>query len=181
MKRYLIAGIVLTLFAVPAMAQGGYGEVFGGYSFFRANVVEGAILDGWNVSVTGRITGWLGIVGDFGGHYGSPNAFVFGPARNLDTRVHSFLFGPRLYANYGGISPYVHALFGAARSSTDTFADTISDAAFAMALGGGVDLNLNRSFAIRLFQADYFPTRFFDERQDNTRISTGIVFRFRVE
>src|SRR5213593_2467398 len=134
MRRYLIAAIFLAVCAVPAMAQGGYGEVFGGYSFFRANV-EGAILDGWNVSVTGRITGWLGIVGDFGGHYGSPNAFVFGPARNLDTRVHSFLFGPRLYANYGGISPYVHALFGAARSSTDTFADTISDAAFAMALG----------------------------------------------
>jgi hypothetical protein len=163
------------------MAQGGSAEVFGGYTYFRANVLEGANLDGWNVSATGRINDWLGIVGDFGGQYGSPNAFVFGPARNLDTSVHSFLFGPRLYANYSGISPYVHALFGAARSSAVTPIGTVSDAAFAMALGGGVDLKMNRSFAIRLFQVDYFPTRFFEDRQDNARISTGIVLRFRVE
>src|SRR6266545_4648056 len=120
MRRYLTAGIVLTLFAVPVMAQGGSAEVFGGYSFFRANVVEGANLDGWNASITGRITDWLGIVGDFGGHYGSPNAFVFGSERNLNTSVHSFMFGPRVYENYGSVSPYVHALFGAARSSADT-------------------------------------------------------------
>ena len=182
MKRYLSATILFFLVPASAMAQRGSAEVFGGYSFLRANALEGANLDGWNASVGGKINNWLGLIGDFSGHYGTPNALVFGPVRGLDTSMHSFLFGPRLYGpNYGVVSPYVHALFGVARSAASGFGISTTDAAFAMALGGGADLKLNRAFTIRLFQVDYLPTRFFNDRQDNARISTGIVFHFRVE
>ena len=55
---------------------------------------------------------------------------------------------------------------------------SLSDTALAAALGGGVDIKLNDAFAIRAVQADYLMTRFLDERQDNLRLSFGVVFRF---
>jgi len=48
---------------------------------------------------------------------------------------------------------------------------------FAMSAGGGVDLNLNRRFAIRA-QGAYLMTRFLDLRQDNLQFSSGLVVHF---
>jgi opacity protein-like surface antigen len=53
--------------------------------------------------------------------------------------------------------------------------------AFAWAVGGGVDVNVNDRFAFRLFQADYLNTRvdgFSGKPVNNFRLSTGVVFRF---
>lgn len=55
-----------------------------------------------------------------------------------------------------------------------------------MTAGGGLDITLHRHVALRLFQAEYLMTRFKDSsilagrtaRQNNVRLSTGIVFRF---
>jgi len=53
-----------------------------------------------------------------------------------------------------------------------------------MTAGGGLDLNVHRNFAIRLFQAEYLMTRFADlipatgNMQNDLRLSSGIVFRF---
>lgn len=52
-----------------------------------------------------------------------------------------------------------------------------------MAVGGGVDYNLTRHWALRPVQADYLLTRFSvgtlsTQNQNNVRISTGVVFRF---
>jgi hypothetical protein len=55
---------------------------------------------------------------------------------------------------------------------------TYDDAtSFAMALGGGLDLRAGKRIAVRLIQVDYTPTFFGSGRQDNFRISAGIVFR----
>jgi hypothetical protein len=45
-------------------------------------------------------------------------------------------------------------------------------------MGGGVDVHLNRHLALRLAHPEYVLTRFVDERQDNLRFSTGLVFKF---
>jgi len=44
-------------------------------------------------------------------------------------------------------------------------------------LGGGLDLRISKRIAVRLIQVDYTPTFFGSGRQDNFRISAGIVFR----
>jgi hypothetical protein len=50
-----------------------------------------------------------------------------------------------------------------------------------MVLGGGLDVNVSRHIAIRAAQADWLYTQFpngVDNRQNNLRITAGIVFRF---
>jgi opacity protein-like surface antigen len=53
--------------------------------------------------------------------------------------------------------------------------------AFAWAVGGGLDVNVNDRFAFRLFQADYLNARtdgFSGKPVNNFRLTTGVVFRF---
>ena len=76
MRKGLI-GIFWALFVpLVALAQDEFprAEVFGGYSYFRANP-DKLNLNGWDASVAGNITNWFGVEGDFSGHYGSPKAF----------------------------------------------------------------------------------------------------------
>ena len=69
------------------------------------------------------------------------------------------------------VTPFVHALFGGAH------ADRLN--AFAMGLGGGLDVNASEHFAIRVIQADWLSFRRAGESVDsNVRVSAGIVLRF---
>jgi len=183
--RKALFGLLLLL-AVPfaAMAQPEYppAEVFGGYSYFRANP-EGFNLHGWNASVTGNITHWFGIEGDVSGHYGSPSD-RFGTIPGIDIDQYNFLAGPRLAYRTGSITPFAHFLIGAARAGThdEFFDDTTTDWALATVIGGGLDINVSRSLAIRVAQADWLMTRFDtgywgDDRQHNFRFSAGIIFK----
>jgi hypothetical protein len=47
-----------------------------------------------------------------------------------------------------------------------------------MAFGGGADVTLNKTFAVRVGQFDYLMTRFGGDSQNNVRFSTGVVFKF---
>lgn len=53
-----------------------------------------------------------------------------------------------------------------------------SDTSFALAIGAGIDTRLAGPFQWRMIQADYLPTWFGNAREDNARISTGIVIHF---
>src|SRR5260370_934949 len=46
----------------------------------------------------------------------------------------------------------------------------------ALLAGGGADYKINQRFALR-FKADYLQTRAFKQKQDNFRLSVGIVIR----
>jgi hypothetical protein len=49
-----------------------------------------------------------------------------------------------------------------------------------MALGGGLDVKINDSWAARIIQADYVMTRFGDSStQNNARLSFGVAYRFK--
>jgi hypothetical protein len=55
-----------------------------------------------------------------------------------------------------------------------------NDIAFALQVGGGVDIGLSRHFALRAFQADWLRTEFPNGTtnvQNNLRLAAGIVFR----
>jgi outer membrane immunogenic protein len=83
----------------------------------------------------------------------------------------------------------LQALFGGGRAGGTLYtvgfqqrsAPLSAKNSFAMALGGGLDLNVSRHIAIRAFQADWLYTQSpngTNNRQNNLRITAGIVFRF---
>jgi len=103
----------------------------------------------------------------------------------LDLTLSSYLGGGRYsLRRFQRFTPFAQLLLGAAHASGSLAPGQIglgSSTAFAMAAGGGLDVNLSRHVAFRVFQTDYLltllPNRTTD-RQNNFRFSTGIVFRF---
>ncbi len=182
-KIVFIAVLTLLVPATTALAQEyPRAEVFGGYSYFRANP-EGYNLNGWNGSIAGNITNWFGVVGDISGHYGFPTEFGF-TDRSVHINSYTFMGGPKLSYRSHGMTLFAHFLIGDARAGTRIFGFSTSDNALAAAIGGGVDFNLSNWLAVRAVQADYVMTRFRTlpeefgpERQNNARLSFGLVFR----
>jgi len=76
------------------------------------------------------------------------------------------------------VVPFAHALLGAVRGSSNYLDISKPAVHFAVAVGGGIDVKLTDRVALRLIQADYLMTRFSSTRQDNIRLSAGIVLRF---
>lgn len=77
---------------------------------------------------------------------------------------------------------------GASQSFTSTNAPpderVSSQTAFAMTTGGGLDVKINNHVSFRIFQLEYFLTRFQnlrtlnDNNQNHLRYSTGVNFTF---
>jgi hypothetical protein len=184
MRKILFGFLFLLGVPLAALAQPEYpdAEVFGGYSYLRANP-DGFNLNGWNASVTGNITDWFGIEGDFSGHYGRPKD-EFGSIPGFTIDHHAFMAGPKFAYRAGSITPFAHFLIGSARAGTrETGFGSTSDWALATVLGAGVDIDLSKSVAIRVAQADWLMTRFKtdsfygNDRQNNFRFSAGIVLK----
>jgi len=198
-------------------------QVFGGYSLLHADTagVSNASVDtllgtsgstansnfsGWNAELQYNVKPWLGAVADFGGNYGKAISPASGSGLSGAPHFnsYSFLFGPVLQEPRGKLRPFVHALFGVNRLSSDATAATTffgtapttsTDSAFAMALGGGVDYKVMKGISVRLGQLDYLYTRhspgayagsFYgtealtgtNNHQNNLRYSAGLVFEF---
>ena len=66
-------------------------EVFGGYTFMHNDNRPDANLNGWEFSGQYKFTNWLGVVGDFDGHYGSSHLKV-----QLSVRTANLLPGSRV-------------------------------------------------------------------------------------
>jgi hypothetical protein len=126
-----------------------------------------------------------------------PNAFsclTDNPVRPaIITKLHTFTFGPRFSSRrFGRVVPFAHVLVGVAHINGDINNSSIftpiptllpehtsrSNTALAVAPGAGLDLTVSHRIAIRLFEIDYLMTRFYNQRQDNGRVSAGIVFQF---
>ena len=158
-------------------------------------------LFGWDSSVTENLNSWFAGELDLSGFYGSPVANFLSPAAptpNLSQHVpvlaavHTFMYGPRFSYRRGRIVPYAHILLGGAHfngsinqssvfsaapgAGTLPSGTSVSDTAFAASPGGGVEISLNSRMSVRPVQIDYLMTRFYQQRQDNLRISAGIVF-----
>lgn len=111
----------------------------------------------------------LGITGDFSGVYNSHRT------NSSVSSVYTYTVGPVLTARLPVVQPFVHALFGGAT----IWARGTSDNAFAMLVGGGLDIGLRKGIGIRLVQADWLLTKFGGQTQDRQgRVSAGIVIKF---
>ena len=67
-------------------------------------------------------------------------------------------------------------MLGAVRGGPEYLDISKPEERFGAYLGGGFDVKVRSNVALRLIQADYLMTRFSGIRQDNLRLSAGIVF-----
>jgi hypothetical protein len=161
-KQVTHAILLFGVLCAPAFAQ--RVEIFGGAQYEHLQSNYNAV--GWNASLTGNFKHVLGITGDFSGVYNS---------RRANSSVYTYTVGPVLTARLPVVQPFVHALFGGATISNGA----ASDNAFAIFLGGGLDIGLRKGIGLRLVQADWLMTKFGDQTQDRQgRISAGIVIKF---
>ncbi len=193
--------LVLGLFSLPASAQGNYprAELFGGFSFGSIVVQDPArgtlgheAAEGFQAAIAVTVNRTLGIVADFGGLWGDLLSTVFSGGTSAGTfRTLQVFVGPRFTKRMDGFAVFVHALPGFAQHrdtimSTSIFfpprTTTSTSTGFAVALGGGVDVNLGKRLAIRAVQVDYLPTRFatpfFRNSRSNVRVGVGVVLKF---
>jgi hypothetical protein len=139
-------------------------ELYGGAQYEHLQSAYNAV--GWNASLTGNFKHVLGITGDFSGVYKS---------HRTSSSVYTYTVGPVLTARLPVVQPFVHALFGGASIS----GGGVSENAFAMFLGGGLDLGFRRGIGFRLVQADWLMTKFNSQTQNKQgRVSAGIVIKF---
>jgi opacity protein-like surface antigen len=162
-------------------------EAFVGYSNVRVRPADPGLgyfsLHGGDVQAALRLSKWFSAVADIGvyaaGHQPSQTVGI-----DLHGTAVSYLFGPRVsYRRGSRFTPFAQALFGVGHSGAGLFATSGAQNAFAFSAGGGIDFRVQEHWAIRPIAIDYLRTRFSEQNggtlaQNNTRYSTGIVFRF---
>lgn len=191
MRRTSVLAFLLTFVAVSQANAQKSGNVFIGYSYYNTDLsnISRTGLNGWQATLEGKILPGLGIVADFGGHYGSLDYEPVGVACptsgcrpvNANPHIYDVLFGPRFSASFGRFRPFAEFEFGVSHLSASPIAFAASTS-FANATGGGLDYRIVRHIAWRI-QADdawtHFTNRSLMNRyQDDLRVATGIVFRF---
>jgi len=160
MRKLIPAILAAGLLWAPAFAQ--RVEIFGGAQYEHLQPSYNAV--GWNASLTGNFKHVLGITGDFSGVYHSRRAY---------SSVYTYTVGPVFTARLPVVQPFVHALFGGITTQG------VNDNAFALFLGGGLDIGLRKGIGLRLIQADWLMTKFGDQTQEHQcRASAGIVIKF---
>lgn len=174
-KSVWLFGLFLVLTISAAAQDYPKVEVFGGYSYLHGNFAgTGLNFNGGSGSIAANVTGVFGVVGDFGVYHNDTSG--------VSTNTFTYLFGPKFaYRGNERVTPYFHVLLGGVHA-TSSFG-TVSDSsnAFAMAIGGGLDAKVAPHIAIRVAQIDYLLTKLADDkddRQNNVRVSAGIVFRW---
>jgi opacity protein-like surface antigen len=165
-------------------------EVFGGVSWLHIDNIKVAGIKqnymGWDTEAQYNFNKILGVTADISGNYGRllPDT----PTRHS----YSFVFGPTLSYRAQHSTIFAHTLFGANTENilmSAVLGSSDSDTAFAMAWGGGIDLKVNDTFAVRLGQLDWLYTRHnfsfvlvngkpLADHQNNIRYAGGVVINF---
>ena len=207
MTRFFLLLLVALICAPAAFAQNNdysHYEFYVGYAYERADnnaatfdkngraTFNGATVlfgsekqnfNGFNAEFNQNITRHVGIVTSFTGTFNN-NGFVdTKTGRQFDARVQRYdlMIGPRYNWRLSGITPFVHGMAGVTHLRAN-FDDPLSprkraDTAFAMALGGGLDVHAGEHLDVRVIQVDYMPTWFNSGRQDNIRIGAGVKIK----
>lgn len=216
----LLLGIACLLSMTVSAQEIATAEVYLGYSYLRTATgtqVNAFNNNGGLGALQYNVNEYLAIVGELGG-YAAGNVSIRGREfSSVDQTYFSYQFGPRFSMNKEGrYTPFVHFLLGGVHGSrsfavpnslippdavvppgmratvnaeTTRFRSTQN--AFAMTIGGGLDIRINPRIALRPIQVDYLPSSFspfnvpgipsgFNDTnwQHNLRYSAGVVFRF---
>ena len=187
MRTILLAIALLLGGAAATMAQDeNYrGDAGITYQWMRTNAAPGNCgcfsLDGVGVTGSWDIHGPWSLVTDFNAD-SRPNVSSEG-----SLTVISFLAGGRYRVPQPWIKgahrplPFAQVLIGPAHANGGQAGVADGTSAFAMRLGGGIDVPLKSHFIVRAFQVDWYRTQFsntINDRQNNLLISAGIVYRW---
>jgi outer membrane protein OmpA-like peptidoglycan-associated protein len=191
MKNVCSTLIAVFVFGLAAFAQEvPKAELFLGYEYVRFNPAHEASgnknfnMNGGGGAIMFNLNRVVGLKAEFTGA-GAGDMRV---CNSLGTgclttsgNFFTYLFGPQFTLRKSSrVQPFAHVLFGGAYSNVYgniTQAGTISlgpttadfgKHAFALAVGGGLDVKVSRNVAIRLGQFDYFMTRFSGRWIDTT-------------
>jgi Outer membrane protein beta-barrel domain len=186
------------LFGTTAFAQvGPKMEVSGDYSYMRFNPQNNNIsglgafsLNGGGGAFTYFLTDMIGIKAEFQGYGSTTRTFPGGAP--VSGNLFTYNVGPVFKYRTPHFQPFAEAMFGGAHSNAYVNICNVgggcinspSNKAFDFIIGGGLDIPLNRSIAIRAAEADYVLTRFGNSftagnnNQGNFRIQAGVVFSF---
>ena len=201
MKNVVCIVVLVLVCSLAAFAQDvPKAEWFLGYNYVRINStssISAYSQNGGSSQFALNFGKWVSGVFDIGGyHNGTVNGY------EIDNTILSYMFGPRVNFRTGRLNPYFNTLFGgiwagasAAKNAapctgtgcapaTNVGRYAGSENAFAMAVGGGLDIKINKHAAFRPVGLDYFLTRLHnpldasDHNQHNLRYSAGINFLF---
>src|SRR5262245_5062035 len=208
-KSFMAVGAVLLSVSVVRATEPPKMETFLGYNFVRFNPNSDFIpsfnANGGSGQFQYNLNKWIGGVVDLGAVH---NSSLFGSI--ADTTVVNFVAGPRFtYRNESRFMPFVQALFGGAYSTTSaqirllpgagsilppgvipppdlpiTARINASHTGFAMLVGGGLDIKINKHMSFRPIGADYYLMRLPSlvtndtTNRNNFRYSAGVNFLF---
>lgn len=194
-KLILLACFIASCAALaPAQTTDDYrkNEFFVGYSYHSADIntltidPERTGQHGLNLAYTRNVSPHVGLTADISAHFKRNSAATATGTFESKRDQYYFLGGVQFAAsNQRRVRPFAHALVGASlfRGLTTDRSPagnvfTIDDAtSIALAFGGGLDVRVGERVHVRLIQADYAPTFFGPGRQDNFRLSFGVVFK----
>ena len=194
MRKLVSVGILIFGLCLAAAAADDTprAEVFGGVSFFHADTMGlnnfgvKANYAGWATEFQYNINKILGATGDITGNYGRllPNI--------PNSHTYTYTFGPTFSLRTEHARIFAHTLFGGS-STNVVFAsgpgNSVSDSAFAMVWGGGIDVKVNDRFSVRLGQLDWVYTRYdlsnvvfsgmqLKDHQNSIRYTGGMTINF---
>jgi hypothetical protein len=184
-------------------------EIFGDYTYMQFNPsitgVQSRAFNGGGGGAQFNINNYFGIKGDFQG-YGStewtvhvtspiptPGGII--PVGTYVTKANMFtyLFGPVVGVHAKKVNVYGEVLFGGSNTSgyTGIYSTAIPGISasynpnqhpFTMAVGGGIDWNVNPKVAIRLGEFDWILTRYTNvftntNNQNSFRYLAGVVIK----
>jgi len=203
----LLVGIALLMGSQAFAQEYSKWEVPVDYTFARgnpANVGKPFSLNGGGGGLVYNFDQYFGIKMDLQG-YGSTTRtatdfLIVNPLSNttvssatFQANLFTYMFGPQIRVPMHTFKPFAELLFGGAHSNTYSNLYKASGAccvapnnnAFAMAVGGGFDIRVNKTISIRPFQMDYLLTRFGTSfipggyhNQNNFRYLAGVNFTF---
>jgi outer membrane immunogenic protein len=159
-------------------------QIFGGYSYLRSS---GQGLNGFDAQFTYNSSKMLGLTADVSGEFAGQSVSVLGVSASSSAHLYNFLVGPTVsHRTDSKLVPFAHGLLGIARTggsgSMSVFGQSLNfsngDTGFGMALGGGLDYEINKSLAVRPVQMDYVLTRAGGGSANSFRYAAGVVIRF---
>jgi len=206
-NRMIVAGACLLFAAAHRLpAQGNTVEIFGGYTYAKANPetpLPKTGMNGWNVGAAGYATPWFGAGFEFSGLFGSQSA----PANSglsgtaLDVKEYSYLVGPQVrFINKAKLQTsfkwMIGGVFGQATIPATASGNTqqlsaagysgFNETKLAMMFAVPIDVSVTRLVGLRiqpgLYMTDFAPlasggNAFGNQHQWNFRLSVGPVFR----
>jgi hypothetical protein len=208
-NRMIAAGVCLLFAAAHHLrAQDNLGEIFGGYTYTKANPeapLAGTGMSGWNVGAAGYPLKWFGVGMEISGVFGSVNApsssGVSGTA--LNTKEYNYLVGPnfrfldtkRVQSSVkfmlGGTFGQANLAGGLGATSIQTLSaagyNSFNETKFAMMVAVPIDITVTRWMGLRVqpgaYMTDFAPLASggniaANQKEWNFRISVGPVFRF---